>query len=89
MDETGAWLSIMPSWFDGTQLTLEEWHDNIALQFGRQPNNLPDHCDGCGDHFSIKHALSCKLGGLVGIRHDDIRDEGAHLMAQALTTSRE
>ena len=35
MDETGAWLSIMPSWFDRTQLTLEEWHNNIALRFGR------------------------------------------------------
>ena len=46
------------------------------------------HCDGCGEGFSIEHALSCKKGGLVTQRHDDARDEAGNLAAQAFTKGR-
>jgi hypothetical protein len=84
----GAWLSTIPDRFSGTELTREEWMDNVAIRYGRRPANLPDHCDGCGAGLTMEHALSCKRGGLVGIRHDDVRDEWAHLCSIALTDSR-
>ncbi|KAL7474011.1 hypothetical protein ACHAW6_000020, partial [Cyclotella cf. meneghiniana] len=44
--------------------------------------------DGCGEGFTVEHALNCKKGGLVGIRHDDARDECAHLSSLAFTNAR-
>ena len=46
--------------------------------------NLPQHCDRCGARFSVAHALSCKKGGLVSIRHDNVRDEASALAELAL-----
>ena len=84
----GAWLSTIPDRFSGTELTKDEWLDNVAIRYGRRPANLPDFCDGCGAGLTLDHGLSCKRGGLVGIRHDDARDEWAHLCSIALTDSR-
>ena len=35
---------------------------------------IPSH--GCGDNFSIEHALDCRFGGLVGreSHHNEVRD---------------
>ncbi|KAL7474631.1 hypothetical protein ACHAW6_000596 [Cyclotella cf. meneghiniana] len=84
----GTWLSTIPDRFSGTELTKDEWLDNVAIRYGRRPADLPDHCDGCGSGLTLEHGLSCKRGGLVGIRHNDVRDEWAHLCSIALTDSR-
>jgi hypothetical protein len=44
-------------------------------------------CDGCGKKFSIGHGLQCKTGGLVILRHDEIKGELEYLASQALTPS--
>ena len=31
-------------------------------------------CDGCGTPFTVIHAMDCHVGGLVGRRHDEVRD---------------
>ena len=36
--------------------------------------NLPSTCDGCGENFTIHHALSCNKDGLISQRHNEIRD---------------
>ncbi len=36
-------------------------------------------CDGCGTRFDLSHALSCRKGGLVTRRHNEIRDTIASL----------
>ncbi|KAL7474910.1 hypothetical protein ACHAW6_000853, partial [Cyclotella cf. meneghiniana] len=83
----GAWLFTIPDRFSGTELTKDEWFDNVAIRYDRCPANLPDQCDGCGTGLTLEHGLSCKHSGLVGIRHDDVRDEWAHLCSIALTDS--
>jgi hypothetical protein len=40
---------------------------------------MPNDCDGCGAKMTVEHALSCKMGGLVHIRHDDVADEWRHV----------
>ena len=35
--------------------------------------DLPQKC-ACEDAFSVEHALSCKKGGFVARRHDNIRN---------------
>ena len=85
---TGKWLTIPPNKLDGTLLSKEEWRDNARLRYGWKPMDLCSHCDGCGAGFTVEHALSCKKGGLVCIRHDDARDEAGSLAAMALTKSK-
>jgi hypothetical protein len=84
MEWNGAWLSAIPDRMSGTVLSREEWLDNVYLRYGLQLRNLPRMCDGCGKSFSVEHGLGCKTGGLVGARHNDARDEWAHLCSLAL-----
>ena len=67
----GAWLSAVPHRLNGTEMYREELQDNLRLRYGLMPQDIPATCDGCGEKFSIDHALSCPKGGLVLARHDD------------------
>ena len=87
MGDTGAWLSAIPNRFDGTELSKEEFQDNLAIRYGLRPRGLSKSCDGCNEPFSVEHGLSCKKGGFVGQRHDDVCEELAHLCSMALTPS--
>ena len=49
---------------------------------------MPQHCDGCGARMSVEHALSCKKGGLVHIRHDDVAKEWRWLCSCAFSHTR-
>ena len=86
--DTGSWLTVLPDRVYNTCLTAEEWRDNARIRYGLRPTDLCSHCDGCGSGFTVEHGLSCKKGGLVGIRHDDVRDEAGALAAMALTSSK-
>eukprot|EP00804_Cyclotella_cryptica_P030400 CCRYP_008488-RD/>CCRYP_008488-RD protein AED:0.23 eAED:0.23 QI:0/-1/0/1/-1/1/1/0/262 len=48
MMETGAWLTAIPDRMSGTELSLQEWHDNVSFRYGMVPRGLPRKCDGCG-----------------------------------------
>jgi len=86
--DTGAWLTVLPDKLYKTCLSADEWRDNARLRNGMRPTNLCSHCDGCGAGFTVEHGLNCKKGGLVGIRHDDVRDEAGALAAMALTSAK-
>ncbi len=88
MGETRAWLLAIPNCFDGTELSREEFQDNLAIRYGLRPRGLPECCDGCNEPFPVEHGLSCKKGGFVGQRHDDVCEELAHLCLMALTAAR-
>jgi hypothetical protein len=84
---TGAWLTAMPDTLNGTDLSAEEFRDSLRLRYGLPPRTLPSKCDGCSQDFTVEHALSCKKGGLVSLRHNDVAYEWHQLCAQALTPS--
>ena len=63
--ENGTWLTVITQSLNGTELSREEFQDNIFLRYGIVPLNLPTDCDGCGKRFLVPHDLSCPKGGLV------------------------
>jgi hypothetical protein len=84
---TGAWLTVLPSIVNGTELSAEEFRDSLTIRYGELPSNFPQKCDGCDEPFSLQHALGCKKGGLIIFRHNEVRDELAHLATKAFTPS--
>ena len=84
----GVWLTVMPNRLNGTSISAEEWRDNVRLRYNHVPQDMPHHCDGCGMRMTVEHALSCKTGGLVHIRHDDVAGEWSHLCALAFSDGR-
>lgn len=84
---TGNWLSTMPNHLNSTTLSAEEFRDNLRMRYGLTPLNLPCHCDGCGANFTVTHAMSCRNGGRVINRHNDVQREWHMMCAQALKPS--
>ena len=89
-NKTGRSLSVMPSYVGGTILSSSEFRDALMLRYARVPSNLSTSCDGCSESkkFDVNHALDCKKGGLVTIRHNEIRDELRDLLAHVFSPSR-
>jgi len=85
--DTGAWLWVMPSSYHGTDLSAQEFRDALHLRYARTPPDLPSSCDGCGQSFTMDHALECQHGGLVIIRHNEVRDELVDLASRAFSPS--
>ena len=60
-------------------MTSEELRDNVRVRYNFVPEDMPQRCDGCGKPLTVEHALQCKVGGLVHIRHEDTGDKLRHL----------
>ena len=43
--------------------------------------NLPTSCR-CGSNFDIQHSMSCKKGGFIYIRHNNLRNLTANMMSE-------
>ena len=64
----GSWLNVLPLEEQGFTLTKGEFRDALALRYNKQLRGLPSKCS-CGQTFGVNHALNCKRGGFVIIRH--------------------
>lgn len=70
-----------------TTLPLKEWgYDLNKQQFWealcvRNLERLPTNCV-CGEKSDVSHALSCKKGGLITLRHNELRDITANLLKE-------
>ena len=82
-----ARLTAKPSTLNGTELTCEEFRDSLRIRLGLVPLGLPERCSGCHQRFTVDHALSCKVGGLVRERHEEVSAEWHQLCAHALGNS--
>jgi len=72
--KAGAYLTAVTNRENDTVLSADEFRDNVRLIYNKFPLDLPQHCNGCGAKLTVEHALSCRVGGLVRIRHN-VADE--------------
>ena len=56
--DNGSWLTAILQRPNGTELSRGEFQDNLLLQYGLLPLNLPTDCDGCGKKLLVTHAIS-------------------------------
>ena len=68
-----AWLNALPLKEQNLDLNKEEFRDALRIRYGIPLENLQSKC-ACGEHYSMNHALSCKKGGFITHRHNNIRD---------------
>ena len=73
------WLSILPLEEKGFSVTKQELWDAINIQYNWTLTRLPANC-ACGTSFDVPHAFSCKKGGFVVNRHNELRDLTANLL---------
>jgi hypothetical protein len=59
-----------------TTLDPHTFRDHLAIRYGNMPVHVQHQCDGCSARpiFDLDHALSCKKGGMVNWRHNEVRD---------------
>ena len=47
--------------------------DAVRLRYGLPLTRLPSNC-GCSKPYNVQDAISCKIGGFVTLRHNELRD---------------
>lgn len=75
------WLTALPIKAKGFSLNKQEFFDALALRYGWHMDGLPQICS-CGSPFNTNHAMFCKTGGIVVIRHDEVRDLTAQMLRE-------
>ena len=78
------WLTALPLQDHGLVLNKGEFGDALNLKYNRPIKGLPTKCP-CGQNFNVTHAMNCKMGGFVIIRHNELRDFEANLLNKVCT----
>ena len=75
------WLNTLPLEDHNYTLNKQEFWDAIRLRYNWPIPNLPSRC-ACGMTFDVQHSMSCKKGGFVTHRHNELRDITAKLLSE-------
>lgn len=81
--ESVAWLTALPRRFNGTKMCPLKFRDALWIGYGKKPLDLEITLDRCGKPFDVAHAMSCKEGGLVSLRHEAAKLEWTVLLRLA------
>ena len=66
---SSSWLTTLPLSEEGYDLTKQLFWDLIWIRYGWTLTRLLVYCE-CGEKFNLLHALSCKKGDFVSLRHN-------------------
>ena len=75
------WLTTFPIKENGCDLNKEQFWDALRTRYNWELPRFPSECS-CGNKFNLAHALSCKKGGFVSLRHNEIRNITAQLLGE-------
>ena len=81
------WLTAIPIRDQWLELTKQEFWDAVKLRYNWPLERIPSFC-ACGATFNVAHALSCKKGGFVLLRHNEVRDITAKLLSEVCVNVR-
>ena len=68
-----SWLNAILFEEQGLVLNKQEFRYSLRLRYNLPFHGLHHACP-CGSPFNVNHALSCKKGGFVAQRYDNVRD---------------
>ena len=60
-------------------LNKQEFHDAVLLRYNIKIKGVSSVCV-CGEPNNVNHALICKLGGYIHLRHNNQRDTTVELL---------
>ena len=69
-----AWLTALTIAAENFDLSEVEFRDALSVRYNKNLIASPTLCDGCQSPFTLRHALVRKKGGLLTLRHNEIRD---------------
>ena len=72
-----AWLNAIPSFHMRQVFPNAQYVILLRLWLGLNVYDSEFPCPTCGNHMDVSgfHALTCKSGGYLGVRHNSLRDE--------------
>ena len=76
-----SWLTCLPLAEHDFVVNKQEFKDAMSLRYGKPINGMPRYCS-CGEANNLNHALICKRGGYVSIRHNQIRDLESSMLSE-------
>lgn len=79
-DGASIWLTTLPLKDERFSLTKREFCDAIYLRYGWDLKYAPSKCV-CGSKYTVDHAMCCKIGGLITLRHNELVDVTANLLS--------
>ena len=81
--ECGAynWLTCLPIKEHGYDLTKKQFWDALGIRYGWTLPRLPSECS-CRSKFSLAHAMACKKGGFISLRHNEIWNITGQLLSE-------
>ena len=78
---SSSWLTSLPLKDEGYVVNKQSFWDLIRIRYGWELSRLPETCEW-GRKFTKEHALSCKKGGFVSLRHNQVRNITAILLKE-------
>ena len=82
-EKMSSWLNVIAVAKHHFDLSAQEFRDSLAIRYNKPLLEIPPNCDGCNAPFDLSHALSCRTGGLVTLRHNEVRDAFGDLASLA------
>ena len=77
---SSAWLTVLPLQDLGFDLNKSEFCDAVKLRYDWPVEDIPSTC-ACGEAFTIDRSMTCKLGGFITQRHNELRDLEAEFLS--------
>ena len=72
------WLTAYPISDQGYDLNKQQFWDCVRLHYGWRLTSISSTSNS-GSKMDIQHTISCKKGGFITIKHNDLRDLTANL----------
>ena len=77
--DASSWLTVLPIEEHEFTLIKNEFRDLIHLRYKKTLKGMPSQYP-CGHNYDVTHAMKCKNGGFVIMRHNNVRDFEENLL---------